>query len=86
MSVAMAVVSEALAIKSALLEKVSLGGFNNLEAMIKSKDSMLEIQGILHDIRTLRHSFHYISFSCISPLGNVAADSQPREDFAGVSM
>ncbi|KAL0712935.1 hypothetical protein Bca4012_019913 [Brassica carinata] len=81
--VSSALVAEALAIKTALLNAAN-SGYRDLEvfsdcksliSMINSNESSVALKGLLYDIAMLSRAFSSISFSFIPRLNNVAADN-----------
>ena len=78
-----ALIAEALAVKAALSHAVSLGltsvtfwsDSTTLVSAIFSKDNIVEIQGILHDISVLREALVCSSFNYVPRLKNLEADA-----------
>ncbi|XP_013739997.1 uncharacterized protein LOC106442922 [Brassica napus] len=80
--VSSALMAEALALKAAISSAIHLGFLNlrclsdsrNLISLLTTDSSVIELQGILHDIRVLSSSLLSISFVFTPRLANVCAD------------
>ena len=82
-----ALAAEALAVKAALNEALRMDltfitVFSDSQVFISlltTETSTNELQGILHDISCLCHSFVSFKFCCISRLANLSADALAKE-------
>ena len=82
-----ALAAEALAVKAALNEALrmdltSITVYSDSQVLISlltTETSTNELQGILHDISCLCHSFVSFKFCCISRLANLSADALAKE-------
>lgn len=85
-----ALMAEALALKMALLHANRLqildlrcfSDSRSLVSLLTSKSSVVEMQGILHDIRMLSSSLNSISFHFTSRLENGCADGLAKSALA----
>lgn len=88
-----AFIAEAIAIKTALLEAVSLGlrtltiwsDSQSLVSTIKTKKKSTEAQGVLFDIEHLCSLFIYVSFCFVPRLNNSEADALAKVSLVNLS-